>query len=59
MFNREQQEHMEYLATVPREWRCASGWHVVSGPHPDLIPCDCGPYKPPATPPGTGEVGEE
>lgn len=43
-FNEEQEAHMRYLSTVPREQRCASGWHVVA-----REPCDCGPYQPCAT----------
>lgn len=28
-FNREQEAHMRYLGTIPREQRCASGWHLI------------------------------
>lgn len=40
-FNEDQQDHMRYLATVPRGQRCASGWHVIAKEK-----CDCGPYQP-------------
>jgi hypothetical protein len=39
-FNEDQQGYMRYLATVPRNQRCASGWHVGTER------CDCGPYQP-------------
>lgn len=28
-FNREQEAHMRYLASIPRSERCASGWHRI------------------------------
>lgn len=28
-FNKEQQDHMRYLDSIPREQRCASGWHLI------------------------------
>lgn len=28
-FNREQEAHMRELAKIPREQRCASGWHPI------------------------------
>lgn len=28
-FNREQEAHMRYLASIPRVQRCASGWHRI------------------------------
>jgi pentatricopeptide repeat protein len=40
-FNEDQEAHMAYLATVPRERRCASGWHVIAREN-----CNCGPYEP-------------
>jgi hypothetical protein len=40
-FNEDQQSYMKYLATVPREQRCASGWHLTVHEN-----CDCGPYRP-------------
>ena len=40
-FNEEQQAHMRFLATIPRNQRCGSGWHVAVNES-----CDCGPYVP-------------
>lgn len=40
-FNEDQEAHMEYLASVPRDQRCGSGWHVVT-----TETCNCGPYLP-------------
>jgi hypothetical protein len=35
-FNDEQVAHMKSLASIPREQRCASGWHVLAEEK-----CDC------------------
>ena len=40
-FNEDQESYMRYLATLPREQLCGSGWHVVINEN-----CDCGPYRP-------------
>lgn len=39
-FNREQEDHMRYLASVPRSQRCPSGWHVTAQQR-----CDCKPPR--------------
>lgn len=40
-FNEDQEAHMKYLASVPREQRCNSGWHIAAREN-----CDCGFYQP-------------
>lgn len=40
-FNEDQESYMRYLATVPREQKCNSGWHIAHREN-----CNCGPYKP-------------
>lgn len=66
-FNREQEAHMRYLASIPRAQRCASGWHRIgecwghpckpSDPRYTCSACGCGIRVckcPPATPPAGG-----
>jgi len=38
-FNEDQRDHMRSLGAIPRELRCASGWHVTA-----REPCDCHQY---------------
>jgi hypothetical protein len=43
-FNAEQEAHMRYLGSVPRERRCPSGWHVKAHESCKCIdqePCVC------------------
>ena len=40
-FNEDQQAHMRYLQSVPRDQRCGSGRHIVA-----TEKCTCGPYVP-------------
>jgi hypothetical protein len=45
-FNRHQEGHMAALGRIPRDQRCASGWHVTA-----RQTCDCDQrHTPPAAP---------
>lgn len=36
MFNADQRDHMQGLASIPPEKRCPSGWHII-----EREPCRC------------------
>lgn len=42
-FNDDQDGEMRRLGRIPRELRCASGWHVLAEVAKGLTACDCNP----------------
>lgn len=56
-FNDDQVDHMKSLGSIPREKRCASGWHVSDPKHPMYERCDCKPCTTPAGSQASSESG--